>query len=125
MEDRFILRTTKQMWTIREDPAVREYLTRTKTRLSSTASTTEKRHECIFVYGAHVDCTKRDDVRKAIKTYLGDTPSRYSVFPGWHSNGKVYYRVLLIDVAAEDYDAEYDRVSAAFNAAREAKDPIL
>ena len=78
----FMLRTTKQMWTIRENPAVRHYLTTNKIRLSSTASTTEKRRECFFIYGAHDTLTKRDDVRKAIEKYLQDENVKFGLYPG-------------------------------------------
>ena len=78
----FMLRTTKQMWTICENPVVRHYLITNNIRLSSTASTTEKRRECFFIYGPHDTLTKRDNVRKTIEKHLQDDDVNFGLYPG-------------------------------------------
>ena len=125
----FMLRTTKQMWTIRENTAVRHYLTTNKIRLSSTSSTTEKRRECFFIYGAHDTLTKRDDFKKAIEKHQQDNEVKFGLYPGRRQvrdNVKhIIFRALLIYVTASYYEKDYKALMAAFNQAGEEDDIIL
>ena len=44
----FVLRTTKLLWTIKEDAGVRNFMTANHIRLSQTSYMPEKRRECFF-----------------------------------------------------------------------------
>ena len=124
-----MLRTTKQIWTIHENPAVQHCLTTNKIRLSSTSSTTEKRRECFFIYGAHDTLTKRDDFKKAIEKHQQDNEVKFGLYPGRRQvrdNVKhIIFRALLIYVTASYYEKDYKALMAAFNQAGEEDDIIL
>ena len=48
----FVIRSTRSLWSIKENAIVRAYTTRQKIRLSATSFTTEKRRECFLFVGA-------------------------------------------------------------------------
>ena len=119
----FIIRSTRQLWSIKESLVVRAYTVGKKIRLSSTSFTTEKRRESFFIHGAHQDLTKRDDIRKTIEKYLGEEKVNFGLYQGRRavSDGqiKIHFRAMLIDVSSDDFDQEYTLLTRAFRKAKE------
>ena len=89
----------------------------------------EKRRECFFLFGAHDQLTKRDDVRKTTDTYLRDVAVNSGLFQGRRAvaddDEKVYFWAFLFDVSFENCDAEYIALQTAFSKAKEANDKVL
>ena len=80
----FVIRTTRQLWSIKENPIVRAYTVGKKIRLSSTSLMTEKRRESFSIHGAHQGLTKKDDIRQAIEKYLGEEDTvKFGLYQGY------------------------------------------
>ena len=115
----FALRSHYSLWTLKEQPGMRDFLNTAKIWLSATRFHTERCQEAGYIQGTHTAITRRDDLHKVIAAQLPpDTP--FGLIPGKRTitqgSDKVAYTALIVECPQENYERVYEAMNVLFTA---------
>ena len=113
----FALRSHYSLWTLKEQPRFRAFLTEASVYLSQTRFHTERCAEVGYIHGSHMAITRRDDLIEVIKKYT-NPDTIFNLIPGKRllvkGKEKVAYTGLFVECPQENYNAVFNEMCAVF-----------
>ena len=113
----FALRSHYSLWTLKEQPGMRDFLNTAKIWLSATRFHTERCQEAGYIKGTHTAITRRDDLHKIIASQL-PPDTAFGLIPGKRvvtiGGDKVAYTALIVECPQENYERVYEAMNVLF-----------